>query len=536
VISNELLDAFEVDKVRVKENSGRLNFEVCFAVPTVSLNMLKELEKVLSVDTAALFDQSEQYRAEFGLPAQGLNVYLSQEKFLWLMNLLAGHKDEEFAVKIKQALRFKEIYLQPENLPASEIEGIERYLRRNEILIIEKIRREQKPAVISVNTGINQYMDSVAALLNAPGNAGYALTIDYGGSAYSVITGSPLSINSFRSMKLIKKNANPYLLPGESDITSDVNANEILTEKLPLVWYANQGSLFIPHSGFTFAGLQSQYGEKFSRFLYGDDDLSIMFFVMIQSSKNIQEQDRYVYPYYSEFWKNTGQAKGAALSFEDMMFIDQDKWQELRETEITSMLEFNAFGASLADRQELDTLDKGIFNLHNLARNRIELTQAIIRGSMLSPDKVKILEVLESRGLLQRGLKGHERITPERRLADQPQEDGGSIVPGGIDFRQLPVVGQPALTPVLMPQLQRLAQNSRMQDLDQEWSQIRADMLAPQMPYGRIKEYIAVCLSRPDCRKKLDQAVCCIIDILRMEEDQALATNQELKDILMYLS
>lgn len=87
-----------------------------------------------------------------------------------------------------------------------------------------------------------------------------------------------------------------------------------------------------------------------------------------------------------------------------------------------------------------------------------------------------------------------------------------------------------------MPQLQKLAQNSRMQDLDREWGQIRAEMLAPEMPYNRIKEYIAVCLTRPDCQGKLDQAVCCIIDILRMEEDQALVTNQELKDILMYLS
>jgi hypothetical protein len=117
-----------------------------------------------------------------------------------------------------------------------------------------------------------------------------------------------------------------------------------------------------------------------------------------------------------------------------------------------------------------------------------------------------------------------------------PQQDGGSATPGGVDFRQLPVSGQPSADPVLMPQLQKLAANSKMKDLDQEWNNIRGEMLSPDMPYKRIKEYIAVCLSRPDCRKKLDQAVTCIINILRMEEDQALATNQEFKDILMYLS
>jgi hypothetical protein len=129
---------------------------------------------------------------------------------------------------------------------------------------------------------------------------------------------------------------------------------------------------------------------------------------------------------------------------------------------------------------------------------------------------------------------------PEQAGGKAAERDGGEALPdndlGGVDFRQLPVNGQPVIAPVLMPQLQQLASNSKIKDLDQEWDQIRGEMLAPEMPYNRIKEYIAVCLSRPDCRKKLDQAVCCIIDILRMEEDQALATNQELKDILMYLS
>ena len=129
--------------------------------------------------------------------------------------------------------------------------------------------------------------------------------------------------------------------------------------------------------------------------------------------------------------------------------------------------------------------------------------------------------------------------TQDGTMPIAPQRDGGTLGKdlGGIDFRALPVIsGQPTIAPVLMPQLQKLAANSRIKDLDQEWAQIRGEMLAPEMPYNRIKEYIAVCLIRPDCRKKLDQAVSCIIDILRMEEDQALATNQELKDILKYLS
>jgi hypothetical protein len=55
------------------------------------------------------------------------------------------------------------------------------------------------------------------------------------------------------------------------------------------------------------------------------------------------------------------------------------------------------------------------------------------------------------------------------------------------------------------------------------------------MPYNRIKEYIAVSLSKPDPQKHLAPVVTVIINILKIEEEQARATTQELNDILLYL-
>jgi len=121
------------------------------------------------------------------------------------------------------------------------------------------------------------------------------------------------------------------------------------------------------------------------------------------------------------------------------------------------------------------------------------------------------------------------------------KNDGGTgdDALSGIDFRALPVAGQAVQAPAMMPgvalEMQQLAQNSKMQDLDKEWKAIEAQMRSSSMPYARLKEYIAVCSTRADARQHLDKTVCCILNILKLEEEQALATSQELKDLLVYI-
>ncbi|MBP6919495.1 MAG: hypothetical protein KBC23_00680 [Candidatus Omnitrophica bacterium] len=107
----------------------------------------------------------------------------------------------------------------------------------------------------------------------------------------------------------------------------------------------------------------------------------------------------------------------------------------------------------------------------------------------------------------------------------------------GIDFRALHGGGQPQQAPVMMPQamleMQQLARNSKIQDLDAEWKAIEAQMRAKEMPYARMKEYVAVCVCRPDAGEHLEKTARCILNILRLEEEQGLATRTELTDILV---
>ncbi|MCU0651092.1 MAG: hypothetical protein MUC52_02530, partial [Candidatus Omnitrophica bacterium] len=119
----------------------------------------------------------------------------------------------------------------------------------------------------------------------------------------------------------------------------------------------------------------------------------------------------------------------------------------------------------------------------------------------------------------------------------EAQRDGGSELEdvAGVDFRGLPVGGQPANVPVMVPQLEKLAQCSKMVDMDKEWLAIQREMAGRSVPYEKIKEYIAVCMNKPGCRKHLDKAAACLISILRIEEEQALPTRSELKDLLICL-
>ncbi|HQJ15564.1 MAG TPA: hypothetical protein PLJ26_03690, partial [Candidatus Omnitrophota bacterium] len=91
-----------------------------------------------------------------------------------------------------------------------------------------------------------------------------------------------------------------------------------------------------------------------------------------------------------------------------------------------------------------------------------------------------------------------DRLAAEQRDGEGNQESK----PGGIDFRAVPMLTQPGLgvnaPQVDMKQLQLLAEKSNIKDLDREWVAIQKQMKGKQMPYAKMKEYIAVCSRNKD--------------------------------------
>jgi hypothetical protein len=130
-------------------------------------------------------------------------------------------------------------------------------------------------------------------------------------------------------------------------------------------------------------------------------------------------------------------------------------------------------------------------------------------------------------------LKKTEEITESRSQKDggDKQRDGK----GGIDFRALPVGNAPVNTqPVLTP-LPAGYISASAEELDSKWKDIRQKIQGGPMPYKEIKEYVSVCCNRTDTGDRLNQASAYLLNLLRLEEDAAVATAPELKDILCCL-
>ncbi|HOW42694.1 MAG TPA: HEAT repeat domain-containing protein [Candidatus Omnitrophota bacterium] len=103
---------------------------------------------------------------------------------------------------------------------------------------------------------------------------------------------------------------------------------------------------------------------------------------------------------------------------------------------------------------------------------------------------------------------------------------------GGIDLRALPLNAQPVpAAAAIAGSLIAPAQVS-LQDLDKQWLNIQRKLAQGPMPYQEIKAYVAACCSQQECRVQKEAVCQWLADILKLEEEAAVSTSVELKEIL----
>jgi len=93
-------------------------------------------------------------------------------------------------------------------------------------------------------------------------------------------------------------------------------------------------------------------------------------------------------------------------------------------------------------------------------------------------------------------------------------------------------IGVPAID---MKQLQLLAERSNIKDLDREWANIQKQIKGKQMPYAKMKEYVAVCCQDKAQDKHMTDVMACVTNILKLEEKCAVATSPEMKELLVMI-
>lgn len=115
--------------------------------------------------------------------------------------------------------------------------------------------------------------------------------------------------------------------------------------------------------------------------------------------------------------------------------------------------------------------------------------------------------------------------------------DGGSPQSfGGIDLRTLPV-SQPAGPAMLSVAVSdKDAQPMTAQELDAQWEFIEKSIRTGPVPYGRLKAHAVACCRNAHAADQRAKLAAYIENLLKLEEEAAVPTAPELKEVLVVLS
>ncbi|MCX7927366.1 MAG: hypothetical protein N2606_04445, partial [Candidatus Omnitrophica bacterium] len=174
-------------------------------------------------------------------------------------------------------------------------------------------------------------------------------------------------------------------------------------------------------------------------------------------------------------------------------------------------------------------------------RQQISLAEQLILKYDISPEKTA-----ELRNVL---LKSEENILPilndalnsiikqlSRYIEEQQNnqletnKDGREEV-GGIDFRILPFLHNQINKPtnIIVPEH---LMNLELHQMQNYWQSLEKKAYTETFPYQQIKEFVVACNNRNDCKELLVTVSAFLVHILKLEEEAAVPTAKELKEIL----
>jgi signal transduction histidine kinase len=216
---------------------------------------------------------------------------------------------------------------------------------------------------------------------------------------------------------------------------------------------------------------------------------------------------------------------GAQADLDQIFAIRRDSGDIVNDAVVAMRITEDLFHIYKADKNGVLTYEKFIINRFegNIPGQLFKRAQ-----NMRKADEEKAMRGQENeRQERIRGIKGKFKNYP----AGQQRLDGGApATTGGIDFRALPLPVKPAEA-FVSPDVRGTTDPQSAEALNKQWSDIQAQMRQGAMPYKQISEYMSACRDNR-ARGNIDQVMACIADILRLEEDAAVATPAELREIL----
>lgn len=167
----------------------------------------------------------------------------------------------------------------------------------------------------------------------------------------------------------------------------------------------------------------------------------------------------------------------------------------------------------------------------------IHTKEDFYRGHVM-PLGIQQIGILKELGYL-RKISAASPLTTQEHATSNPAFVDSSLEEkplGGIDFRALPANIQPIGSfNGLNFKLPQLSQSQLEQiNVDLELQQIKNMVKAGNIPSGeRIKELIAACAQKGRINSQIDSLLLCIVDTLKLEEENALESSPELREALV---
>ena len=136
--------------------------------------------------------------------------------------------------------------------------------------------------------------------------------------------------------------------------------------------------------------------------------------------------------------------------------------------------------------------------------------------------------------ILKKGKTANLALAQDDSAAVQRSVPVANAVTGGIDFRSMNITAQPMGSLVNLKFSLPKVENLTSFNPDREMRQIKDMLNAGVIPSSqRLKEYVAACYQKGLIEKYSTQILACLVDICKIEESQAVASDSGLKELLV---
>ncbi|MCX5708002.1 MAG: HEAT repeat domain-containing protein, partial [Candidatus Omnitrophica bacterium] len=101
---------------------------------------------------------------------------------------------------------------------------------------------------------------------------------------------------------------------------------------------------------------------------------------------------------------------------------------------------------------------------------------------------------------------------------------------GGVDFRAMPVAT--GVVPLVVPGANAMMPKVSLEELDNQWKEIQHTAQNAELPYQKLKQFVSCCRAQEEAAGLKQEVIAYVANLLKLEEERAISTPSQLKEIV----